>query len=633
MGCCGEQREGLRVRQCTDVTFLVIFIVFVCILLFVAAFAIVYGNPLLLAHGYDSFGNICGKTNEEQAGGLVLSGLDMSHRPYLFDLDVNQVNESIKICVSRCPDRDLLSIDDLQEFYNRTGASLCSYNFNFTDLEKETHLSPEDQFCSPLGPCPVLPVFHSDQVLKRCIPAADSAIATDVLRSFYEVLNSPAALEQLLADLYQTWPLIFILSFVSFVLSFAMVLLLSSATVAVAIAFTVTVSLACLTGTSALWWTYFETKWLLDETPIEQMLEETATNERWLLILAVLATFLTIVLLFIVFHVARNVKSLTILFKEASGFIKALPSLYLQPIITVAVLLSLFCAWMYVVLCLATANTPEARQIILYKEDQFNLTSINKFTLLQFVELSWVRLGWWVYLVALVWVSELVMSCQQMTTAGALVDWYFLTNGRQDGGARLLLTSVRRLVWYHLGSVALGSLLIALFKLPRLALRLLGLKKKPLCYERGLRYVNHNAYAVIAIEGIDFCPSARVAYQTMEGDRLHFSSINSVGDCFLFLGKCCVTAVVGCVGLLMMRQDPQLHVYAVPLLVLCVFSFYVAHSVFTLYEMAVDSLFLCVAEDQALSVGQNAFWRPHMVQALVNLCAKRTAQPESQPMF
>jgi len=50
----------------------------------VAAFAIVYGNPLLLVHGYDSFGNICGKSNDEQAGGLSLSGVDMTHRPYDF---------------------------------------------------------------------------------------------------------------------------------------------------------------------------------------------------------------------------------------------------------------------------------------------------------------------------------------------------------------------------------------------------------------------------------------------------------------------------------------------------------------------------------------------------------------------
>ncbi|CAB3369251.1 Hypothetical predicted protein [Cloeon dipterum] len=584
MGCCGERQESPGVRQCTDVTFLVIFIVFVCILLFVAAFAIVYGNPLLLAHGYDSFGNICGKTNEEQAGGLVLSGLDMTHRPYLFNLDVSHVNESIKICVKQCPDKELSVLADLKKFYAETGSSLCIYNFNFSQLETNTKLSPEDQFSSPLGPCPMLPVFQSDQVLNRCVPSANSSVPTDVLRSFYEILNSPAALEQLVADLYRTWRLIFILSFVSFMLALVMILLLSFATAAIAVTFTVVVSVASVAGTLALWWAYLETKWLLDETPIEQMLEETATNERWLLILAVFATLVTLVLLCLAAHVAKNVKTLAALFKEASGFIKALPSLYLQPIITVAVLLSLFCAWMYVVLCLATATTPEARQIILYTEDS-NMTSVNKFTLLQFVELSWVRFGWWIYLIALVWVSELVLSCQQMTSAGALVDWYFLTSGRRDGGARLLLTSVRRLVWYHLGSVALGSLLIALFKLPRLALRLLGIKQKPLCYERGLRYVNHNAYAVIAIEGIDFCPSARVAYQTMESNRLHLSPINSTGDCFLFLGKCCVTAVVGCVGLLTMRQDPQLHVYAVPVLVLCVFSFYVAHSVFTLYEV------------------------------------------------
>jgi len=152
----------------------------------------------------------------------------------------------------------------------------------------------QDQFCSPLGPCPVLPVFRSDQVLQRCVPAADSAVAVDVLRSFYEVLNSPAALEQLLADLYLTWPLIFILSFVSFVAALAMLLLLSTATTTMAIAFTVTVSIATIAGTVALWWTYFETKWLLDETPVEQMLQETATNERVLLVLAVVATIFTV---------------------------------------------------------------------------------------------------------------------------------------------------------------------------------------------------------------------------------------------------------------------------------------------------------------------------------------------------
>jgi hypothetical protein len=51
-------------------------------------------------------------------------------------------------------------------------------------------------------------------------------------------------------------------------------------------------------------------------------------------------------------------------------------------------------------------------------------------------------------------------------------------------------------------------------------------------------------------------------------------------------------------------------------------------------QVALDSLFLCVAEDQALSVGHLAYRRPHMVQALVTLCAKRAPQPpESQPMF
>nr|CAD7579390.1 unnamed protein product [Timema californicum] len=32
---------------------------------------------------------------------------------------------------------------------------------------------------------------------------------------------------------------------------------------------------------------------------------------------------------------------------------------------------------------------------------------------------------WWVYMIGLVWVSEFILSCQQMVIAGAVAHWYF----------------------------------------------------------------------------------------------------------------------------------------------------------------------------------------------------------------
>ena len=48
--------------------------------IFISAFALIYGNPLRLVNGYDSFGNTCGTTNE-LLGELSYSGMDMTDRP------------------------------------------------------------------------------------------------------------------------------------------------------------------------------------------------------------------------------------------------------------------------------------------------------------------------------------------------------------------------------------------------------------------------------------------------------------------------------------------------------------------------------------------------------------------------
>ena len=109
------------------------------------------------------------------------------------------------------------------------------------------------------------------------------------------------------------------------------------------------------------------------------------------------------------------------------------------------------------------------------------------------------------------------------------------------------------LVSYHLGSVACGSFLITLFKLPRLILTYLYAKYVSLmhkiimllqkfkiqtfyrfeknketspcaqcglkcciccfyCLEKFIRYMNHNAYTVVAIEGTHFCNAAKIVY-------------------------------------------------------------------------------------------------------------------------
>lgn len=47
----------------------------------IAAFALVYGNPMRLVHGYDSFGNTCGMKNNPVSKRVDLYSLDNSDKP------------------------------------------------------------------------------------------------------------------------------------------------------------------------------------------------------------------------------------------------------------------------------------------------------------------------------------------------------------------------------------------------------------------------------------------------------------------------------------------------------------------------------------------------------------------------
>jgi hypothetical protein len=71
----------------------------------------------------------------------------------------------------------------------------------------------------------------------------------------------------------------------------------------------------------------------------------------------------------------------------------------------------------------------------------------------------------------------------------------------------------------------------------------------------------------------------------LSSHALQVATINGLGDFILFLGKCLVTVITGCVGLFIFRSNPDLEFYAAPTLLVCVFAFLVAHCILSLYEV------------------------------------------------
>lgn len=64
------------------------------------------------------------------------------------------LRESYSICVAKCPDRTLRSLQDIQNYYNES--ELCDYSVKREEVTQQNNckLSPFDCF----GPCPALEV-------------------------------------------------------------------------------------------------------------------------------------------------------------------------------------------------------------------------------------------------------------------------------------------------------------------------------------------------------------------------------------------------------------------------------------------------------------------------------------------
>ncbi|XP_008197900.1 choline transporter-like 1 [Tribolium castaneum] len=635
MGCCESKKEPEREepaqRGCTDVFWLCLYIAFWLLMVLIAAFSFVYGNPIRIINGYDSFGNICGTKNNRKMSNLEVSGLDTSDKQFLLFYDIKELKQSLKICVKQCPTETLKKVEDIQKYYQKTGVSLCRYDFNYDDFKNKS-IANKEILSSYLGPCPALPIYESTPVLNRCVPKSFQDAGEAILSNFYEALNSWDTLEQILGDIYSTWKEILYLTFLSLFFSLLTISILHLLAHLVSYIIMILFTIASILGTAFLWYTYFDIKYDLDKTNKHMLLMESIRNETAFLWYSIIATVITVIILLIVAVMRKQVNFLSDLFKETSKCLLHLPALFLQPILTFIILVLFFMFWIFVVLCLATAYYPGTSRINRFSNESFttpvshtepvaklgNISLTEKFlekmTVVEFTDPTWVKYMWWVYFIGLIWTCEFIMGCQQMVIAGAVAHWFYRHKYKDNSHVSY---AICKLIKYHLGSVAIGSLLITIFKVPRLILMFLHEKLKYnsdkgsecascllkcciccfWCLEKFIRYLNHNAYTVIAIDGVNFCSAAGTAFQVLSSHALQVATINGLGDFILFLGKCLVTVLTGCVGLFIFRRNPDLEFYAAPTLVVCIFAFFVAHCILSLYEMVLDTVYLCICQN------------------------------------
>ncbi|XP_054190271.1 choline transporter-like protein 3 isoform X14 [Homo sapiens] len=457
-------------------------------------YSVVAGAAGRLLFGYDSFGNMCGKKNSPVEG-APLSGQDMTLKKHVFFM--NSCNLEVK------------------------GSFLCVYSLNSFNY---THSPKADSLCPrlPVPPSKSFPLFN------RCVPQTPECYSL-----FASVLiNDVDTLHRILSGIMSGRDTILGLCILALALSLAMMFTFRFITTLLVHIFISLVILGLLFVCGVLWWLYYD---YTNDLSIE--LDTERENMKCVLGFAIVSTGITAVLLVLIFVLRKRIKLTVELFQITNKAISSAPFLLFQPLWTFAILIFFWVLWVAVLLSLGTAG---AAQVMEGGQVEYK-------------PLSGIRYMWSYHLIGLIWTSEFILACQQMTIAGAVVTCYF-NRSKNDPPDHPILSSLSILFFYHQGTIVKGSFLISVVRIPRIIVMYMqnALKEQHgalsrylfrccyccfWCLDKYLLHLNQNAYTTTAINGTDFCTSAKDAFKILSKNSSHFTSINCFGDFIIFLGK------------------------------------------------------------------------------------------------
>ncbi|CEF61011.1 CTL-like protein 2 [Strongyloides ratti] len=220
------------------------------------------------------------------------------------------------------------------------------------------------------------------------------------------------------------------------------------------------------------------------------------------------------------------------------------------------------------------------------------------------------------------WSTCFISGFHNTVIAGAIGSYYWTYNKKKDVPKNAVSSSIYRTIRYHLGSIALGSLIIALIKFIRTILQYIynnfkGSKNKIIrkiyclmsCWfwllENVLKYLTTNSYIIIAIHGKPFWTSAKKAISLISQNIIRVIVVNRVSSILLFIGKLFITIFFVFISYNFFSNNlfdeetfnNNFNNYLTPVIVVAIGTYYIADLFFDVYEFGIATTFLCFLDD------------------------------------
>ncbi|XP_047199107.1 choline transporter-like protein 5-B isoform X2 [Hippoglossus stenolepis] len=693
-------RGPVHNRSCTDVVCCVIFVIVIFGYIALGTVAWIHGDPRKVVYPTDSHGQFCGQKNTPNANKAILFYFNMLRcaNPAVL---INLQCPTTQLCVSKCPDRFATLLDAWNtknwEYYKQ----FCKPGFKIGSKSTIEVIRDED--------CPSM-IVPSRPFLQRCFPdfitrngiltVANQTIFKDgdnnkrSVSDLKDAANQVTAMQQgeergianllsakevgmkIVEDYANSWYWILIGLVITMAVSLLFILLLRYT--ACVLLWLIVFGVITAVG-YGIWHCYWEYSFLSGKPGANVTISDIGfhtdfsvylhLSQTWLVFMIALAVIEAIVVIMLIFLRTR-LRIAVALLKEGSKAIGYIMSTLFYPIITFFLLAICIAYWAVTAVFLSSSGhavykVAPADDKCMYANltcspktfDQTNITKVCPGSQCMFafyggesVYHRYILVLHLCNLFVFLWLVNFTIALGQCTLAGAFASYYWALKKPNDIPACPLYSSFSRAIRYHTGSLAFGSLIVAVVQMIRVVLEYLDHKLKGSqnacaryllcclkccfwCLEHFIKFINRNAYIMMAIYGKNFCTSSKDAFFLLMRNVIRVAVLDKVTDFLLFLGKLLITGGVGVLAFFffthkipaIQEEVPSLNYYWVPVLTVIFGSYMIAHGFFNVYAMCVDTLFLCFLWDLEVNDGSAA--RPfYMNKSLKSILNKKNVR-------
>ena len=611
-------------RKCRDIFCCIFFIIFLVACVAVAILGFVYGHPSYFLYTYDEDGEPCGKDGKNK------------DYPYLYFYSVIsnakklETGEMINgFCVKECPKNNFKNsnakwtlIPDCAGTKNNTKCNVTLENYyeskpilnricfpmSDDDIEYDSTVYRQIEIYDPETNEKFKKIVKKDDIQKvgdKEYVSLETVAGGNSQDSSARLINwsffSVDRLSTWLSDLYVTrWAIAGSLAW-SFVIAMIYLLLLRLCA-GFLVFFVILLILVGLLILAA----YFKVTANDHEEYEDSTYYNTYTALFWV--------FLVLAIIWLIFVIAmcNKIRLAVALIQVTAKYLNNVCCIVFVPFLFFIIVIIWIVYWISLSIFLyATGEFDEGSKVIA----NFNWDAK-------------IRYSWWFHLFALFYMTAVISAYASFIYSSSACIWYFTSEkGTEPHPIR---ASFRRGIRYHFGSLAFGSLIIAIVRLIMVWLEVVKRRVESTstnktqskcfkciisclqccmgCVGKIMEFVNKHAYIQIALKGDSFCTAAWEGFGLIVRNLGRFTVLTAIGTVFTVIGTIFISVASGVIGYFIITKvsyfSDELNSCVLPVVVFIIIGLILGLVTMNIFGTSGDALMHSFLLDEELNKGQ-----------------------------